>query len=446
MFNTGALAGANVDTNSVTFAGGAVDPTQAQNFGVATDFVLGASLTGVMPADYWMTVQSRGCVNSAEGFVDAAEHNECSYNGARWFEGDVETAAHPTAGNTEVNAFGTVSAVRDYNNAGVLPGVTRVYEARSYTTTQTSWRNVEAIIGFSARAADLKVYWGAGGVVDSVIDVTHNVAVPFDTAAVGSWGFMNASNSAAPGSDDARPGVVSLYDMGCVWPIRRFATTISCAAGTEYNLSPVAELSPMIFVGGTPISGQVARPVDGNGFLMYIAGHIFTFEMNALPADGTVWTMRAYTGGGLVGGQGDAGDEGPYQYNQVFPRPFTAVGAEIHLEFDATNELALPTLANLDEVHTVPDPYYVTNEFEQTSDNKVIKFVNLPNAATIRIYSSSGVLIDVIEHNSISGDATSTWNVRNRNNQVVASGVYFYHIEAGDARRVGRFTVVNFAQ
>jgi hypothetical protein len=24
--------------------------------------------------------------------------------------------------------------------------------------------------------------------------------------------------------------------------------------------------------------------------------------------------------------------------------------------------------------------------------------------------------------------------------------VYFYHIEAGDAHRVGRFTVVNFAQ
>ena len=26
------------------------------------------------------------------------------------------------------------------------------------------------------------------------------------------------------------------------------------------------------------------------------------------------------------------------------------------------------------------------------------------------------------------------WNVRNRNNQVVASGVYFYHVESGDAR------------
>jgi hypothetical protein len=179
---------------------------------------------------------------------------------------------------------------------------------------------------------------------------------------------------------------------------------------------------------------------------MYIAGHVFTFEMAALPAAGTVWTMRSYTGGGLTGGQGSAGDEGPYVYNEVRPRPFTAVGAELRLIFDATNELLAPSLASLDQVRTVPDPYYVTSEFEQTTDNKVIKFVNLPSAATIRIYSSSGVLVDLIEHNSISTDGTATWNVRNRNNQVVASGVYFYHIEAGDARKVGRFTIVNFAQ
>ena len=82
--------------------------------------------------------------------------------------------------------------------------------------------------------------------------------------------------------------------------------------------------------------------------------------------------------------------------------------------------------------------------------------MNLPAQAIIRIYSSSGVLVRVLTHNSTSrqgDDATvstlggeETWDVRNRNNQVVASGVYFYHIESGDARRVGRFTVVNFAQ
>ena len=47
---------------------------------------------------------------------------------------------------------------------------------------------------------------------------------------------------------------------------------------------------------------------------------------------------------------------------------------------------------------------------------------------------------------SASQGSEMNWDLRNRNNQVVASGVYFYHVEAGDARRVGRFTVVNFAQ
>ncbi|HVD33600.1 MAG TPA: hypothetical protein VNC19_08500, partial [Gemmatimonadales bacterium] len=93
-----------------------------------------------------------------------------------------------------------------------------------------------------------------------------------------------------------------------------------------------------------------------------------------------------------------------------------------------------------------PDPYYVTSQFEQTTDTKIIKFVNLPVDCIIRIYSSSGVLVSLVEHHSTTFGGAEDWNVRNRNNQIVASGVYFFHIEAGGARRVGRFTVVNFAQ
>ena len=33
------------------------------------------------------------------------------------------------------------------------------------------------------RAADYNVYWGTAGKVDSVIDMTHNVPVPFDATA-----------------------------------------------------------------------------------------------------------------------------------------------------------------------------------------------------------------------------------------------------------------------
>ena len=94
----------------------------------------------------------------------------------------------------------------------------------------------------------------------------------------------------------------------------------------------------------------------------------------------------------------------------------------------------------------MPDPYYVTNAFESSTDTKILKFVNLPNDAIVRIYSSGGVLVTLLEHHSTQGGGSLDWNLRNRNNQVVASGVYFYHVEAGDARRVGRFTVVNFAQ
>jgi hypothetical protein len=53
----------------------------------------------------------------------------------------------------------------------------------------------------------------------------------------------------------------------------------------------------------------------------------------------------------------------------------------------------------------------------------------------------------VLNHNDPTGGGETTWNLRNRNNQFVASGVYFYHVEAANGQtKVGRFTVVNFAQ
>jgi hypothetical protein len=156
--------------------------------------------------------------------------------------------------------------------------------------------------------------------------------------------------------------------------------------------------------------------------------------------------LRQYAGA-IKGGQGAAGDLGPYSFSHPEGvRPLTAVGAELVATLNVTNQPLATTKEDLARVHTVPDPYYVTSAFEQTTDTKIIKFVNLPADCIIRIYSSSGVLVALVEHHSAQFGGSEDWNVRNRNNQVVASGVYFYHIESGDARRVGRFTVVNFAQ
>jgi hypothetical protein len=128
------------------------------------------------------------------------------------------------------------------------------------------------------------------------------------------------------------------------------------------------------------------------------------------------------------------------------PRPLTAVGVELRLDYDVVNRFAPVSKGDLSRVHTVPDPYYVMSKYEVSTENKVLKFVNLPERAIIRIYSSSGVLVDLLEHRSNTYGGSADWDLRNRNEQVVASGVYFYHIESGDARRVGRFTIVNFAE
>ena len=187
------------------------------------------------------------------------------------------------------------------------------------------------------------------------------------------------------------------------------------------------------------------------GFAMYLSGKIFMFEFPTvaptLPSN-TVWTMRSYAGGISGGGGtvGTGGNDGNYSF-KAEPGPFTAVGATLQAAYTVTNQVGQATETGLSKVHTVPDPYYVTNGYEASPTNKIIKFVNLPVEAIVRIYSTSGVLVRVLEHNSSTFGGSLDWDVRNRNNQVVASGVYFYHIEAPSGeRRVGRMTIVNFAQ
>jgi flagellar hook assembly protein FlgD len=126
-------------------------------------------------------------------------------------------------------------------------------------------------------------------------------------------------------------------------------------------------------------------------------------------------------------------------------RNASVTGLEAVVEVSAPGVVTFATGAtSLENVHTVPDPYYVTSSLEVTASQKVIKFVNLPPQANIRIYSVSGILVDVIDHDDIAGGGEEAWDVRNRNNQFVASGVYFYHVEAADGtEKVGRFTVVN---
>jgi hypothetical protein len=304
------------------------------------------------------------------------------------------------------------------------------------------------------RAADYNVYWSATtpGLIERVEDVTHGVDVPFNATFAGpSYGLLTSALAQPSGvnvSFDQR-AELSATDFGCVEPFRTFGASqgrITCGTaaagdGPTYAMTQQATIGSIVFFTGSPVDVRTSTKT-GQGFAMYIVGNLFVFQTTTLP-QGTVWSLRDYVGG-IIGGVGFGGDDGPYAFNPSV-RPFSAVGASVQIAFSAGATLASPSKAGLRRVHTVPDPYYVTNSLEASSDQKIIKFVNLPDKALIRIYSVSGVLVRVLEHNSAVSNE-EVWDVRNRNGQFVASGVYFWHIEAGDARRVGRMTIVNFAK
>ena len=456
-------------SSSLLFNAIKADQSLASRYGGDSSFAILAQLSLSLAGNYYTNSWGRGCVNAAPGFRGSA----CYYNGSRWFLGPSpttnETKANPNGGNGVNNTpplmDATLANNAGFNNAGELPNVTVVHQPLAYETLQNTWRTVEGGVGSFKRAADFNVYWGTtAGLIDSVVDISHNLRVPFDSSRMrGSFGILTAGLATpTAGSFDAR-AEVTVTDFGCIPPLKGSAAVqgvIPCAAGLQYHLTRQAAIGPIAFVINNSNNAPTSTST-GQGFAMYMPGGIFLFQLAALPQS-TVWSLRTYVGA-ISGGTGFGGDLGAFSFRPE-TRPFSAESLQVLVDFQVANKVLPPTFADLKRVHTVPDPYYVTNGFEQSTDNKIIKFVNLPDKAIIRIYSSSGVLVSMLEHpgpncNNVSASTgvrtdpfggECVWNVRNRNNQVVASGVYFYHIEAngagGTARRVGRMTIVNFAQ
>ena len=106
-----------------------------------------------------------------------------------------------------------------------------------------------------------------------------------------------------------------------------------------------------------------------------------------------------------------------------------------------TNMPADP-LAN---VRVVPDPYVVTNSWETSEFGKKLMFNNLPAECSIRIYTLVGEFVAAVEHGPNGGtdQGYAFWDMRTRNDQFIAPGVYLYHIEApGGHEKLGRFLVI----
>ena len=427
-------------------------------FGIAGAF---SNATRIPVAFSGQTVpisQTSSGIAMTTGRYDAGDEASRYLAHSRWFDEAGQEPADPTISGypdtshnsghlTGVGRIWSPQAYRDRlpvpgtnaDPAGPLGAVNRFL--RGYSFVQVNWY-----------PADFVVTWNSDSSI-SVRDVTHHVNLPTAPHGGAGWGFINvrayAPAGIAAGDLDDGTGATNLNALSYH---HLYGTPMLCSAYWGINcitFESKAELDTLdLNYNGVPDS-VAGKPVTGIG--LTINGEAFIMELNAIPTAGTKWHLRAVTGIETATCTPSLGplmtDCSGYKFTGFATRQ--PLVPNLTLAYQVTQQYTNDTLkgGNLAKVHTVPDPYYVTNAFEQTTTSKVLRFVNLPSRCILRIYSLSGVLVQVIPFNDQSGGGETQWNLRSRNNQVVASGVYFYHVETPDGKtKIGRFTIVNFAQ
>lgn len=385
------------------------------------------------------------------------------HTGARWFDG-----------NSAAGAVNTIEDPARYRRVGHLAGVDTIFAPIASTPgfpgDPGPWSNLAVqfekqcfsrAVAFLDRAADLVLSWQGAGRI-SLRDVTHNVDVPFSSRAGASWGFLT--------TDGNGNGVIDWHDFNYVdgaLPIIRQVDGGFCnaAAGTSFDVgmaaSPVSLEREAILVPTSTAGMDVVvdlengatLPLTGTGFGLYVNGHRFIFEIGGIPGAGTEWTLRTFRGS-LRANSGTPADPSGYFFDRnpgddnesgtgvVPPRPGLVPG--LQFRYDSNRRGLAAGFPQLDEIHTVPDPYLLASAFDGGGAEKELVFVNLPPRATVRIYSLGGILVDVVDHDDPTGGGRAPWDLRNRGGQLVASGVYFWHVVTpGGEEKVGKFTIVN---
>ncbi len=85
-------------------------------------------------------------------------------------------------------------------------------------------------------------------------------------------------------------------------------------------------------------------------------------------------------------------------------------------------------------INVVPNPYYAYSSYETTKLDSRIKVTNLPDVATVRIYSPKGELVRTITKDS---PITSVdWDLKNQKGIPVASGLYLIQVDVPDVGEV----------
>ena len=136
-----------------------------------------------------------------------------------------------------------------------------------------------------------------------------------------------------------------------------------------------------------------------------------------VPEDGTVFRIETTK---------------PNQPGDMFSMSTDGLGARARTE--AENRAAI------DEIGITPNPYKGVSSYEVSQLVDQVRFTNMPNQATIRIFTVAGTLVRTLEKNSAS--ASFPWDLTTEEGLPIASGMYIIHVDTEWGEKVLKFGVV----
>jgi hypothetical protein len=95
---------------------------------------------------------------------------------------------------------------------------------------------------------------------------------------------------------------------------------------------------------------------------------------------------------------------------------------------DAGNSYTSKKDELLKRIHAVPNPYYAVSEYEANRLESKIKIINLPEKATIKIYTLDGALVKTINKNDGRTNYVD-WDLKNNKSIPIVSGMYLIHVD-----------------
>jgi len=137
-------------------------------------------------------------------------------------------------------------------------------------------------------------------------------------------------------------------------------------------------------------------------------------------------------------------------YKVNFKRPFVETDSLFFsIESSSGSDRALLN-EEMENIKVVPNPYIATNTMEPSVMNHFLNqrrrlmFTHIPADCVIRIFTTSGILVDKIDVNNEPDNGIVHWDLLTRENLEIAAGMYIYHVKSNvtGKEKLGKFAVI----